>query len=265
MIKSLSLTIIGFILYYIASKNFGNIMLLINNVVNFKLASYFLTYVVVGLPIFIFTGIINKSRDIFKYLGLKANVLKAIAVSLSFALPMFLGGFFTNGIAEDLKFTQLIAGTLFAGFFEELYFRGYLFGQLFQKIRLGFIPSIVLCSLIFAAGHLYQSQEPSILLGVFLTTFMGSVLFAWLYAEWKFNLWVPIFLHTFMNLAWALFDMGENALGSSNANFYRILTIGFAIIATIIYKIKTKQAFAVNKNNLLLAHGVAGERITYSN
>lgn len=252
MFKNLLLIITGFILYYIAFQNFRVVMQPINEALHFKLGSYFLAYVLVGLPIFIFTGIINKSRDIFKYLGLRANLLKGFVLSFSFALPMLVGGFFQFGLSNDLESTRLIAGTLFAGFFEELYFRGYLFGQLYQKTRLGFIPAIIVCSLIFALGHLYQSAEPDIISGVFLTTFMGSVLFAWLYAEWKFNLWVPILLHTFMNLSWALFAMGENALGSPYANLYRGLTIAFAIIATIVYKIKTKQTFIINRNNLFI-------------
>lgn len=73
-------------------------------------------------------------------------------------MPMLLGALLFFKFNQQIDIENLIAGTIIAGFMEELYFRGFQFGQLFRKTDLGFIPSIFLGALIFAPGHLYQSQ-----------------------------------------------------------------------------------------------------------
>ncbi len=241
----------GFAVYYLLFKNFEPVMLWLKQWVQNGLASYFLTYVIVGIPVFISTCIINRSSRFLKYLGLQSIILQGFIVAIICTLPMFIGGFITNAIASDISAPQLIASTLFAGFFEELYFRGFFFGQLFRKTPLGFLPSVLLCSIIFASGHLYQSQDLATLTGIFLTTFMGSLLFAWLYVEWNYNLWVPIFLHSLMNLCWEIFTVSDNALGSVNANVFRAITIALAIIVTIKFKKRSGEKLRINKKTML--------------
>jgi membrane protease YdiL (CAAX protease family) len=107
-----------------------------------------------------------------------------------------------------------------------------------------------LSALIFASLHLYQSNDPVTMLGIFITTFMGAGLFAWLYSEWDFNLWVPIALHFFMNLSWEMFSVADNALGDLNAGLIRGLTILLAIAGTVIYKKKHGIPLTVNKLTL---------------
>ncbi len=63
--------------------------------------------------------------------------------------------------------------------------------------------------------------------------FGGAAWFAWLYVEWRNNLWLPIGLHILMNLYWALFDIESNALGGVWANVFRGLTIALSIIYTL--------------------------------
>jgi uncharacterized protein len=85
----------------------------------------------------------------------------------------------------------------------------------------------------FGIGHIYQGNAFVETLGFFSITAMGAVWFAWLYIEWNANLWVPIFLHLLMNLSWALFDIGNNALGDLAANLFRNITITLTIVITI--------------------------------
>ena len=101
-------------------------------------------------------------------------------------------------------------------------------------------------------AHLYQSADVGRMIGIFLTTFLGAGLFAWLFVEWKFNLWVPIFLHMLMNLSWMMFSVGDDALGGVGANVFRIATIAAAIIGTIWYKRRTNEPLLVRKENLWL-------------
>ena len=80
--------------------------------------------------------------------------------------------------------------------------------------------------------------------------FSGAVFFAWLYAEWNYNLWVPILIHTLMNLSWNLFEIDNSALGDIKANIFRGLTILTAILFTIIYKRNKK--LTINRQTLML-------------
>src|SRR5690606_32665538 len=153
-------------------------------------------------------------------------------------------------ISTELSVNTILIGVIAAGFFEELFFRGFLFGQLFRNTTLGFLPSVLFGALFFGSLHLYQSTDVMELTGIFLITFLGGILFAWVYAEWNYSLWVPIFLHMLMNFAWELFSVSSNALGDVYANVFRVLTIALIIILTILYKKGKKMPLAIDKNNL---------------
>ncbi|MEZ5017075.1 MAG: CPBP family intramembrane glutamic endopeptidase [Flavipsychrobacter sp.] len=242
--------IVCFLLYYAGSTQFKLTMGAIDEYIHYGLLSYFITYVLIGIPIFVGAYLVNISGNAFSNLGLRSNIVTALIATLIFTAPMFIGGLLFYPIGTVTSVPNLIAKTFFAGLFEELYFRGFLFGLLFRYTKLGFIPSILLGAIVFATGHLYQSDNAGIQLGIFLTTFIGSAYFAWLYSEWKFNLWIPILLHSFMNLAWLMFDMSDNAAGNLYANILRGLTIAVSIIITLWYKHKQKGTLAINKSTL---------------
>lgn len=250
--RGLIIIVLSFATYYFLFSNFKSIKVGLDTITQQGLISYILTYFIIGIPIFIGTFLINKTTNIFKSLGLSASIFTAIWTSILFTLPMLIGGLFFFKFNPNTDFENLVAGTLIAGFMEELYFRGFLFGQVFRKTNLGFIPSILLGALLFAFGHLYQSQNISELVGIFMITFSGAVFFAWLYVEWNYNLWVPIFTHTLMNLSWNLFEVDSSALGDVKANVFRGLTILIAIIFTIVYKRNRNEKLTVNRQTLLL-------------
>ena len=106
--------------------------------------------------------------------------------------------------------------------------------------------------MIFAFGHLYQSQDVGELIGIFMITFSGAVFFGWLYVEWSYNLWVPILTHTLMNLSWSLFQVDNSALGDMTINIFRGLTILIAIIFTILYKKNRNEKLIINRRTLML-------------
>lgn len=97
--------------------------------------------------------------------------------------------------------------------------------------------------------HLYQSEAFLDALGVFMVTFMGGAWFAWLYIKWENNLWLPIFLHTFMNLAWTLFAISDNALGGLWPNLFRAFTILITVLLTLRHRRKIGH-FSINGTNL---------------
>lgn len=241
---------IGFSLYLFLKQYFQPIKTWLDTITHFGLFSYFLTYMIIGIPIFIGTYLINFNKNIWKDLGLSSNIIKPFGYALLFSLPMLLGGFLFFKLNTELNIQNILAGSIVIGFIEELFFRGFLFGQLFKNTKFGFIPAIFFAALVFAVGHLYQSQDFFELIGIFAVTFMGAVLFAWLYVEWNYNLWIPIFFHALMNLSWDLFTMDETALGGLLSNILRGLTIVLAITFTISYKRKNDKDMAITKNTL---------------
>lgn len=254
--KIIIITIVCFVIYLLLEERFASIKISLDGLTKNGLLSYILTYFIIGIPIYIGTYLINPNISIFKNLGLENNPTKPFIIVLLFSLPMFLGGLAFFDFNQEISIPNLIAGTIVAGFVEELFFRGFLFGQLFKYTKLGFISSIIVGAIIFGMGHLYQSQDIFELVGIFIVTFMGAILFAWLYVEWNYNLWVPIFLHTLMNLAWHIFEMDETALGGILPNIFRGLTIASAILFTILYKRKNGKELIITKNKLLIKDGV---------
>lgn len=247
-----SIILVSFLLYYLASRYFKAIMEQVDTLLHYGLASYIITYLLLGILLFIGTTLIVRREGIIKSWGLNGNISRGILLGLAFTLPMFIGGLISYDINRDIDIPNLLAGTILAGLFEEAYFRGFLFGLLFRHTRLGFIPSAMMGAVIFATGHLHQSSDLTTQLGIFAVTFLGAGFFAWLYVEWNYNLWVPVFVHTFMNLAWMGFSVSDNAMGSLYANIFRAVTITAAIITTIVYKRRTGRKFEVNKETVFL-------------
>ena len=252
MKKVILLVFLSFSGYYFLFSNFAPIKVGLDKITQQGLISYVLTYLIVGIPIFIGTLLINKTVSIFKSLGLSSSIVTALWASLLFTLPMFIGGLFFFKFNQQIDIQNLIAGTIVAGFMEELYFRGFLFGQVFRNTNFGFLPSIFLGALIFAFGHLYQSQNAIELIGIFMITFSGAIFFAWLYVEWNYNLWVPILTHSLMNLSWNLFEIDNSALGDLKANIFRGLTILTAIIFTVLYKRNRNEKLIINRRTIML-------------
>jgi hypothetical protein len=239
--------ICAFAIYYVAAKvAFRPVDTRILAILPNRLAAFVITYLLVGLPIFVTTWLIKPKGSLFEKLGFRANPWVGLAFAVLCTLPMFLGyAYLAGGFARGLSITVLVADNILAGVFEETYFRGFLFGLLYRKTPLGFLPAIALCSILFASGHLYQSTDPRVLFGILATTFMGSVWFAWLYVEWGYNIWVPMCLHSLMDTSWYLFDAGHNAMGGMSANVFRVTTVLLSIVVTIIYKRMTKKPFLV--------------------
>lgn len=251
-LKIVLIVLLSFAAYHLLFINFKSIKVTLDIVTQQGLVSYILTYLLIGIPIFLGTWCIDKEVNVLKNLGLSYGITWALVISILFVAPMFVGGICFFNFTPQIDVEELIAGTVVAGFMEELYFRGFLFGMIFRNTNWGFIPSILFGALIFAFGHLYQSQDINELIGIFMVTFSGAFFFAWLYVEWNYNLWVPILTHTFMNLSWSLFEIDNSALGDVKANIFRGLTIIVAIVFTIIYKRKKNLKLNINRQTLFV-------------
>lgn len=254
MRRSLSvivITLLSFGIYFFLSQAyFSELRQWINGFVSDLGFTHILVYLIVSLPIVLGASVINEFKRCQTTLGLNRSIVKGILFPILCTIPMFIGFAFCFSVNTELTNDEILITGVAAAFFEEFIFRGFLFGQIFRFTKLGFIPAILLGAVLFAAMHLYQSNDLTTLIGVFSTTFMGAILFAWLFAEWNYNLWIPIFLHFFMNLAWMLFSVSENAFGGFYANSFRILTIGLAIGLTLIYKRKKQLPLTINRETI---------------
>ncbi|MFN2442575.1 MAG: lysostaphin resistance A-like protein [Thermoanaerobaculia bacterium] len=165
-------------------------------------------------------------------LGLRASLGRALVVAFAATLPMLVGFGVTGTFRTDYSLLVLTVTAVFSPVGEEILFRGFAFGQLYRRARWGFWPAILIPTLFFSLGHLYQAQSVLSALGIFGVTALGSVWFAWLYLRWD-NLWVPIALHALMNLWWYVFEVDRTALGGWFANAARIITIVLSIVITL--------------------------------
>ncbi|MBK6266088.1 CPBP family intramembrane metalloprotease [Marivirga sp. S37H4] len=250
-LRVLWITLLSFAIYFVLDDlYFHSLRKWINEYINQIGVSHIITYSVFGIPLLLGSLLIHHFRNLLSSLGLNGSLAKGFLFPLLCTLPMLIGYAIVFEFNPEINLSLILISAVSAAFFEELYFRGFLFGQLYRFTQLGFLPSILLGAIVFALIHLYQSQDPLTLLGIFLTTFLGAILFAWLYAEWNFNIWIPIFLHLFMNLFWMMFSAGENALGGVYSNVFRILTIVLAIVLTILYKRKKGMKLEVTKSTL---------------
>jgi len=228
--------IIAFILYFFIDEYFfKGIRTTLRDITNSVSLAHIISYCIVGIPL-ICCMIFLHRKDWLKEWDIKRPFIIAFIATLLFVLPMLIGYGVVFPFNEHVTLDRIVLSVFAAGFFEELYFRGFLFGQLFKHTRLGFLPCILPGAILFGMVHLWQGSSPTETFGVFMITFMGAFLFAWLYAEWGFNLWVAILLHMFMNLSWLLFSVSNTALGGAYPNVIRALTIMAAILGTIWYK-----------------------------
>lgn len=234
---------------------FGNVIMSKFYVISIPCDSLKMAYRYVWwvVPTVIVAGLLFGFHKILKNIRFGKAFLSAILFSVVVTLPMFIGSAITSSFRSDANVSDIINKTLFAGFFEEYLFRGFLFGLLFFKLKWGFIPASLLGALIFGLAHIYQGNTISETTGVFFVTALGAIWYAWLYVEWD-SLWVPVFLHALMNLSWALFDVSDTALGGLYPNLFRIITVALTIILTIRHnkhhgwKIK-KNVLFIHQNN----------------
>lgn len=185
-------------------------------------------------------------RSPFIILGLNKGFVSGLKLALISTLPMFIGYFFIAGkLNPGYDLSDIYIDLVSAGFMEEFIFRGFLFGVLYYYSGWGFIPAALIASLFFGAGHLYQAHDIGSAISIFVFTALGSIGLALFYIVWN-SLWMPIFIHAFMDLAWDLFGIAGNAAGNTGSNIFRFITLGIAIYFTI-KRIPDKKQFLKGK------------------
>lgn len=186
------------------------------------------------LPIAGVVCILHGRQKVWSELGLAGTVWRAVGYAFAFSFPMLLWYAWTGKAVEISAVPLLVLAQLRAAFREEVFYRAFLFGQLFRHGRWGFIPAAGLNAMVFASSHLYQATSLLEGAAIFAVTFVGAAWFAWLYVAWGYSVWLPVGLHFFMNVWWELFRIGETAFsGSLGVEVARVLTVGASVAWTV--------------------------------
>lgn len=170
-------------------------------------------------------------------LGLLAPMGRGLAFAAIATLPMLIVFALTSSVNPKMTFLTVGVGCFIAPFAEEVLYRSFLFRQLYRRARLGFWISALFPSVLFAAAHLYQSDDLTELLGIVAITGTGGIGFCWFFMKWRDNVWAVFGLHAGMNLWWEVFAVDDTALGGWLANGARLATVIVAVLLTI-YKDK---------------------------
>lgn len=216
-------------------------------------AHYLINYVVAWCIPAAALWLLHRPREIIPSLGLAHGFGTGMLFAVLATLPMLIGYACTGTFIREISADHLLTRVLIAGFFEELVFRGFVFGQLFRYARWGFLPAALLTAVAFGSLHLYQGNDPASALGAFAVTAAGSVFFSWIYVEWNYNLWCAICLHTLMNLPWIVFSVSaDGAVGGIAANVLRFGTLAIAVGLTIAYKKRRGLPYFINFKSLIV-------------
>lgn len=175
------------------------------------------------------------ARTVTAALGMSRPILPAALFAFIAALPMLVGYSLTG--TATWNWSLVLQGAVIAAIVEEVFFRGFAYRMLHERAGWGFWPAALVTGLVFGLMHVLDNLlrldlNANHLFTIALTG-AGGVFYAWLFMRWKFNLWVPIFLHMFMNLWWMVFAAGDGAVGGLTANICRGLTIAAAVVLTL--------------------------------
>ena len=112
------------------------------------------------------------------------------------------------------------------GYNEDILFRGFLIGILVGYARSPAIVPLVLSSAWF---DLYEAHNFLESIRVFLMDFCAGTGFYLFYKYSNWNLWFPLFLHSFMDTSTRISNWNGNILMSPQDNIFRGATLALAI------------------------------------
>jgi membrane protease YdiL (CAAX protease family) len=197
------------------------------------------------------TSLLLFRKDAIRISGLTAPLLKGFGIAALSCIPLFLIFLFFFDFNESLNGHTIFNMALLAGIFEELVYRAFFFGALYGLLRWKFWPAVLVNAAIFSFGHLYQGYDFLSSLMTVLITGIGAVWFGWIYIRWNYNLWVPVFLHTLMNLSWHIFVVGDGTAAGGIASYVaRALVIVVSVWLTLRYTSKMKPLTGPNQENV---------------
>ena len=80
---------------------------------------------------------------------------------------------------------------------------------------------------------------------VVLTALDGAFL-CWMFVQWRYNLWVPVWLHILINLSWIAFE-GNDPESRIWANIVRLAAIFLSILFTVWIKKRNGESIRIER------------------
>ena len=190
------------------------------------------------LLVLIALGYLHVLRDKDERLHMGLDVgwglgVKAFVLGFACTLPML-----ALGLVSEYSGTnryEVIYGAIAPGITEEIFYRALLFGVLVQCARTPMWTTAIVTGIVFGLAHVDITPAPGQTIVGQLNLWnaiigLGGFMYAWLYYESRWNLWVVIALHIGMNLWWGMFDLSSSPLGAFGATLSRIVCVGLVVL-----------------------------------
>lgn len=177
-------------------------------------------------------------------LRLTYHFLAAVKFGMLVTAPMLVAFAFSGWEKGSADYVHIGFSSFVSPLAEEMLFRGFAVWMLYRFAGWDFWTAVLIPAVVFGYGHLDQSADQMQSLAIFAITALGSIWFSWLLLSWN-NLWVPIIVHSLMNLWWEIFDVDTTALGGWLPNGMRLAVVILSIIVTLLYAHKGLDEFGV--------------------
>ncbi|HBB54723.1 MAG TPA: hypothetical protein DCZ49_00860 [Hyphomonadaceae bacterium] len=170
------------------------------------------------------------------FFGLFGNPFVGFAFGLFASVPLWAPLALTSEMTTNLDLKALAFQAGIYPLVEEIFYRAFAFGLLYRIAGLPFWAAALMTGIPFAAAHLYQADSLSGAIGTVAVTFLGAVLFSWLFKAWGWNLWAPFALHALMNFWWFVFKVGDGAFVGWEPTAMQLGCAGAAVVLTLLWR-----------------------------
>lgn len=159
--------------------------------------------------------------------------IKAFVLGFACSLPMLALGLLSEFSGTNRY--EIMYGAISPGITEEIFYRALMFGVLVQCARTPMWTTAIVTGIVFGLAHVDLTPAPGQTIVGQLNLWnaliaLGGFMYAWMYYESRWNLWVVIALHIGMNLWWDMFDLTSSPLGGFGATLSRIVCVGLVVL-----------------------------------
>lgn len=173
-------------------------------------------------------------KEYLHALGLAGPLGIGVGVGLVAVAPAVFLMFLIGAIDPSIPFwPTAVCGSLLPSIAQELFFRGMLFGFLYRVAGWSFVQAALLCGVVYS---LTLDIEGLFAVELFWVMAFWGVLqtswLSWLYAKWKWNLWIGIGIQVVFRLSWDLTSGGEDYFGGLFKHLHILVMMIWSIAFT---------------------------------
>jgi membrane protease YdiL (CAAX protease family) len=170
-------------------------------------------------------------------LGFRRPILVPLVFCVVCSAPMTIVPLFFAPLRELVLIDLLFAAGVWV-IAEEVLYRGYCFRQLHRRAGWNLWIAAAATGVVFGLVHLGNAEIHSLPLAEQVPSIAliaaGGLVFAWLFAAWGDNIWVPTFIHGLMNLGWELYAIDEHPAAGWLVITLRVAVVVLAITGTVL-------------------------------